>query len=115
MRELVDKIDQDPWAEEAVDLFSYRAKKYIGAYAAALGGLDVLVFTGGIGEHAPAIRKRICDGLDFLDIRLDSTPNEANAPVISSAESRVKVRVIKTNEDLMIVRHVASLLGWTNP
>ena len=115
MRELVDKIDQDPWAEEAVDLFSYRAKKYIGAYAAALGGLDVLVFAGGIGERAPVIRKRICDGLDFLDIRLDSTPNEANAPVISSAESRVKVRVIKTNEDLMIVRHVASLLGWTNP
>lgn len=114
MRELLDKIDQDPRAKEAVDLFSYRAKKYIGAYAAVLGGLDVLVFAGGIGEHAPAIRKRICDGLDFLGIRLDSTANEGNAPLISSAESRVRVRVIKTNEDLMIVRHVASLLGWTN-
>jgi acetate kinase len=115
MRELVDKIDQDPRAEEAVDLFSYRAKKYIGAYAAALGGLDVLVFAGGIGEHAPVIRKRICDSLDFLGIRLYSTANEANAPLISSAESRVSVRVIKTNEDLMIVRHLASFLGWTNP
>jgi len=115
MKELIDKIDRDPRAEDAVDLFSYRAKKYIGAYAAALGGLDVLVFAGGIGERAPAIRKRICDGLDFLGIRLDSTANEANAPLISAAQSRVKVRVIKTNEDLMIVRHVASLLGWTNP
>ena len=115
MKELVDKIDQDPRAAEAVNLFSYRAKKYSGAYAAALGGLDVFVFTGGIGERAPAIRKRICDGLDFLGIRLDSTANEANAPLISAAQSRVKVRVIKTNEDLMIVRHVASLLGWTNP
>jgi acetate kinase len=114
MRELVDKIDRDPRAEEAVDLFSYRAKKYIGAYAAALGGLNVLVFTGGIGERAPVIRKRICDGLDFLGIRLDSTANEANAPLISPSESRVKVRVIKTNEDLMIVRHVESLLGWSN-
>jgi acetate kinase len=114
MRELVDKIDRDPRAEEAVDLFSYRAKKYIGAYAAALGGLNVLVFTGGIGERAPVIRKRICDGLDFLGIRLDSTANKANAPLISPSESRVKVRVIKTNEDLMIVRHVESLLGWSN-
>jgi acetate kinase len=114
MRELLDKIDQDPRAKEAVDLFSYRAKKYIGAYAAVLGGLDVLVFAGGIGEHAPGVRKRICDGLDFLGIRLDVPANEANAPLISSSESRVKVRVIKTNEDLMIVRHVESLLGWSN-
>jgi acetate kinase len=78
------------------------------------GGLDVLVFAGGIGEHAPGVRKRICDGLDFLGIRLDVPANEANAPLISSSESRVKVRVIKTNEDLMIVRHVESLLGWSN-
>jgi acetate kinase len=72
------------------------------------------VFAGGIGEHAPGVRKRICDGLDFLGIRLDVPANEANAPLISSSESRVKVRVIKTNEDLMIVRHVESLLGWSN-
>jgi acetate kinase len=114
MRKLLDNARQDVWAEEAVDLFCYRAKKYIGAYAAALGGLDVLVFAGGIGENAPAVRERICDGLDFLGICLDAPGNEANAPLISSPESRVKVRVVKTNEDLMIVRHVLATLGWTN-
>ena len=114
VRVLLDKMHQDARAAEALDLFCYRAKKYIGAYAAVLGGLDVLVFAGGIGEHAPVVRKRICDGLDFLGIRLDTSCNEANAALISSPESRVKVRVIKTNEDLMIVRHVLSALGWTN-
>ena len=112
MRVLLDEMQQDPAAEEAVDLFCYRAKKYIGAYAAVLGGLDLLVFAGGIGEHAPAVRKRICDGLDFLGIRLDDPGNEANAALISAPQSRVKVRVINTNEDLMIVRHVRSVLGW---
>jgi acetate kinase len=97
-----------------LDLFCYRAKKYIGAYAAGLGGVDILVFAGGIGEHAPIVRKAICDGLDFLGIGLDSAANEANAAVISPAESRVRVRVIKTNEDLMIVRHVLSAMGWRN-
>jgi acetate kinase len=114
MRNLLDKMQQDSRAEEAVDLFCYRAKKYIGAYATVLGGLDVLVFAGGIGENAPTVRKRICDGLDFLGIRLDAPGNEANAPLISSPASGVKVRVIKTNEDLMIVRNVLSTLGWTN-
>jgi len=114
MRTLLEKMDQDPRAAEAVDLFCYRAKKYVGAYAAVLGGLDVLVFAGGIGEHAPAVRKRICDGLEFLGIRLDLASNDANAALISPPESRVRVRVIKTNEDLMIVRHVRSALGWGN-
>ncbi|MGC1583576.1 MAG: acetate/propionate family kinase [Candidatus Acidiferrales bacterium] len=114
MRELLGKIDKDGPAGDAVDLFCYRAKKYVGAYAAVLGGLDVLVFAGGIGENAPLIRQRICDGLDFLGIRLDATGNEANAASISSSDSRVRVRAIKTNEDLMIVRHVVSTLGWTN-
>ncbi len=114
MRVLLDKIQQDGRAAEAVDLFCYRAKKYIGAYAAVLGGLDVLVFAGGIGENAPVVRKRICDGLDFLGIRLHPASNDANAGLISPPESRVKVRVIKTNEDLMIVRHVLSTLGWAN-
>ena len=114
MRALLDATDHDARAAEAVDLFCYRAKKYIGAYAAVLGGLDVLVFAGGIGEHAPVVRKRICDGLEFLGIRLDASSNESNAALISPPESRVKVRVIKTNEDLMIVRHVVSTLGWTN-
>src|SRR6202158_3769359 len=114
MRVLLDTMRTDARASEAVDLFCYRAKKYMGAYAAALGGLDVLVFAGGIGEHAPAVRKRICDGMDFLGIHLDAASNEANAALISTADSSVKVRVIKTNEDLMIVRHVLSALGWTS-
>ena len=114
MRDLLDKMSQDARAAEAVDLFCYRAKKYIGAYAAALGGLDVLAFAGGIGEHAPEVRKRICEGLEFLGISVDASRNEANAALISPPEGRVKVRVIETNEDLMIVRHVLSALGWTN-
>jgi acetate kinase len=115
MRELLEKARQDPHAAEAIDLFCYRAKKYIGAYAAALGGLDALVFTGGIGERAPAIRERICAGLDFLGIRLDAAQNAANAPVISTTDSGVNVRVIQTNEDLMIVQHVITVLGEKKP
>jgi acetate kinase len=111
MRELQEKAQRDAHAAEAIDLFCYRAKKYIGAYAAALGGLDALVFTGGIGERAPSVRERICSGLDFLGIRLDATQNAANAPVISAADSSVNVRVIQTNEDLMIVQHVITVLG----
>jgi acetate kinase len=88
MRVLLDAMCRDSRAAEAVDLFCYRAKKYIGAYAAVLGGLDVLVFTGGIGEHAPAVRARICDGLDFLGIRLDASRNEADAALISSPAGR---------------------------
>src|SRR5271155_3814737 len=115
MRELLEKAAQDPHAAESIDLFCYRAKKYIGAYAAALGGLDALVFTGGIGERPPAIRERICSGLDFLGIRLEAAPNAANAPVISSSDSRVNVRVIQTNEDLMIVQHVIAVLAQKIP
>jgi acetate kinase len=111
MRELQEKSKQDPHATEAIDLFCYRAKKYIGAYAAALGGVDALVFTGGIGEHASDIRGRICSGLDFLGIHLDAARNTANAPVISASDSRINVRVIQTNEDLMIVQHVITVLG----
>jgi len=114
MRVLLDEMQKDVHAEEAVNLFCYRVKKYIGAYAAVLGGLDVLVFAGGIGEHAPLVRKRICDGLEFLGIRLDGPGNEANAALISAPKSRAKIRVINTNEDLMIVRHVRSVLGWAN-
>ena len=115
MRTLLEKSAQDPHAAEAIDLFCYRAKKYVGAYAAALGGLDALVFTGGIGERASAIRERICSGLEFLGIRLDGGRNAANAPVISADDSRVNVRVIQTNEDLMIVQHVIAVLGHASP
>jgi acetate kinase len=111
MRTLLEKAAQDSHAAEAIDLFCYRAKKYIGGYSAALGGLDAVVFTGGIGERAPAIRERICSGLDFLGIHLDGKQNGSNAPVISATDSRVNVRVIPTNEDLMIVQHVVAILG----
>jgi acetate kinase len=112
VRVLLGEAGRDDRAAEALDSFCYRAKKYIGGYAAALGGLDVLVFTGGIGEHAAEVRRRICEGLDFLGIRLDDRANEANAEVISAADGWVKVRVVKTNEDLMIARHTATVLGW---
>lgn len=115
MRTLLEKSAQDSQAAEAIDLFCYRAKKYVGAYAATLGGLDALVFTGGIGERAAAIRERICSGLEFLGIRLDGARNAANAPVISADDSRVNVRVIQTNEDLMIVQHVIAVLGHASP
>src|SRR6202167_2143085 len=111
MRELMEKAAREPHAAEAIDLFCYRAKKYIGAYAAALGGLDALIFTGGIGERAPAIREKICSGLEFLGIRLDAAQNAANAQVISTTASRVNIRVIQTNEDLMMSKHVLSVLG----
>jgi acetate kinase len=114
MKVLLGTMQQDPRAAEAVDLFCYRMKKYIGAYAAVLGGLDVLVFAGGIGERAPVVRMRACEGLDFLGIRLDTASNEVDAAVISSQASRVKVRVIKTSEDRMILRHVLSALGWND-
>jgi acetate kinase len=112
MRELLQRESTDSRAAEAIALFCYRATKYIGAYAAALGGLDILVFTGGIGEQAPAIRERCCAPLGFLGVEIDSTANSRNASQISTARSQVRVRVIETNEELMIVRHVASLLGW---
>jgi acetate kinase len=112
MRDLLEKSPGDAHAAEAVELFCYRARKYIGAYAAALGGLDLLVFTGGIGEHAAPVRDKICAGLEFLGIQLDPPRNHSNAPLISRTDAAVKVRVIATNEDLMIVRHVRAALGW---
>ena len=92
-------------------LFCYQAKKWIGAYAAALGGLDTLVFSGGIGESSPVVRARICDGLGFLGIELDGRRNAANSPLISRAAGPVAVRVIRTDEELMIARSVMRALG----
>jgi acetate kinase len=106
MRDLLEHEKKDARAAEAVALFCYQAKKWIGAYAAALGGLDTLVFAGGIGENAPPVRARICEGLEFLGIKLDSAPNMKNAAVISKNSSRVTVRVIRTDEELMIARSV---------
>ena len=87
-----------PHAAEAVELFCYNVKKAIGSLAASLGGLDTLVFSGGIGEQAPLIRQRICKDLDFLGIKLDSRHNKQQAPLISADDSRVEVRVIPTQE-----------------
>jgi acetate kinase len=109
MRDLLGREAEDPRAREAVDLFCYQAKKWIGAFAAALGGLDTLVFAGGIGEHAPAVRARICAGLDYLRIELDAEANSRNASVISVVGS-LPVRVIRTDEEQMIARSVESVV-----
>lgn len=111
MRDLLDRETQDVRAAEAVALFCYQVKKWIGAFAAALGGLDTLVFAGGIGENAPAIRARIGEGLGFLGIELEAQRNAANEGVISAAASRVVVRVMHTDEEHMIAKAVCSVLG----
>ncbi|OFW67862.1 MAG: acetate kinase [Actinobacteria bacterium RBG_13_63_9] len=111
MRDLLDRETQDVRAAEAVALFCHQVKKWIGAFAAALGGLDTLVFAGGIGENAPTVRARICEGLGFLGIELEAKRNAANEGVISAAASRVAVRVIRTDEELMIARSVYRVLG----
>ncbi len=106
MRDLLSHETQDARAAEAIALFCYQAKKWIGAFAAALGGLDTLVFAGGIGENAPLVRARICEGLSHLGIELNGTRNAETAAVISTDPSRVTVRVIRTDEELMIARSV---------
>src|SRR5664280_475936 len=120
MRDLLAQEEGDVRAAEAVALFCYQAKKWLGSFAAALGGLDTLVFSGGIGESASLVRERICDGLGFLGIELEGTRNTANEAVISTAASRVAVRVICTDEELMIARSVCRILRlgmareWSN-
>ena len=111
MRDLLDRETQDVRAAEAVALFCYQVKKWIGSFAAALGGLDTLVFAGGIGENAPPVRARICEGLGFFGIELEESRNAANAGVISTAASRVAVRVIHTDEEQMIAKTVCRVLG----
>ena len=111
MQELLSRETNDLRAAESVALFCYQAKKLIGAYAAALGGLDTLVFAGGIGENAPLVRTRICQGLQFLGLELDEPRNAGDQEVISSNASRVVVRVIRTNEERVIARSVCSVLG----
>jgi len=108
MHDLLGNQTSDIRAAEAVELFCYQAKKWIGAFAAALGGL---VFSGGMGENAPEIRARVCDGLEFLGIGLDEKRNEVNASVISTDNSRVKVRMIKTDEERMMAKTVSKMLN----
>ena len=121
MRDLLKCEDDDPRAADAVGLFCYQIRKWIGAFSAALGGLDTLVFAGGIGEKAPIVRTRICEGLGFLEIELDHRRNEKNAGLISTDTGRVKVRVMRTNEELVIARAVcriissAAKVAWAKP
>jgi acetate kinase len=111
MQDLLDRETQDVRAAEAVALFCYQARKWVGGFAAALGGLDTLVFAGGIGENAPKVRARICAGLEFLGIKLEEKPNATNENIISTDGGRVAVRVIRTDEELMIARMVCQVLG----
>jgi acetate kinase len=110
MIELLAVEARDGRAAEAIAVFCYQAKRFLGTYYAVLGGLDTLVFTGGIGENAPSIRQRICRGLEHMGIRLDEGWNEANAAVISADDSPVTVRVIKTNEELVVARHTRDVI-----
>lgn len=110
VRDLLARESHDARASDAIALFCYQARKWIGAYAAVLGGVDTLVFAGGVGENAPVIRERICDDLGFLGIALHQTRNARNAPLISTDRSRAKVRVIHTDEEVMIARAVIRVL-----
>jgi acetate kinase len=113
MHDLLEHESEDIRAAEAVALFCYQVKKWIGAFAASLGGLDTLVFAGGIGENAPVVRARICDGLGFLGFDLEEKQNAMSAALISTASSRVSVRVIHTDEEWMIAKTVCGVLGLT--
>ena len=110
MKTLLEARGQDPQAALAVDLFCYHARRHVGALTAVLDGLDTLVFTGGIGERAAAVRRRICEGLVHLGIEIDTERNQAHAGTISTPRSPCTVRVIPTDEDLMIARHTRRLL-----
>lgn len=114
MRELIARRAHDEHAREAFDLFCYQTRKWIGAYTAALGGLDTLVFSGGIGERSPEARAGVCEGLGCLDIRIDPALNTrfaGSSGVISGPGSRVAVHVIPTDEELMIARIVFDLVA----
>lgn len=110
MRELLAREAGDEACRLAVSIYCYEITKRIGAYAAALGGLDAIVFAGGIGEHAPVVRARICSGLDFLGIQIDDGLNAGNAPVISTATAHVAVHVIPTDEEVVIAEAAHQLL-----
>ncbi|MDP9084133.1 MAG: acetate/propionate family kinase [Pseudomonadota bacterium] len=112
VRDLLAREATDVRAAEAIELFCYQAKKWIGSFAAALGGLDTLVFAGGVGENSPAVRARICRGMGFLGIDIDESLNNRQAARISSAAGRVSVRVIRTDEESVIAQATIRLLGW---
>lgn len=111
VRALLTARSTDTRAAEAIDVFCYQAKKCIGSFAAALGGLDALVFSGGIGEHSPAVRAQICKELELLGIAIDPALNDANAPLISAEHGAVQIRIVNTREEVMIARHVRAVLA----
>jgi len=110
MRILEDQIETHSGAKRAISVFCYHLVKFIGSYSAVLNGLDVLVFTGGIGEKSPIVRRAVCKELAYLGLEIDEEKNLKNAQEISTTDSKVKVLVIKTNEELEMVREAKSLL-----
>ena len=114
MKTLLERRPEDPDAALAVRMFAYQVRKFIGAFAAALGGLDLLVFTGGIGERAAPVRWEVASGLEHLGVVLDRERNERGADPLTTADSRTVVRVIPTDEDVMIARHTFDVVfaGW---
>jgi len=113
MKKLLDTQQDDPRAADAINIFCYQVRKFIGAYAAVLGGLDSLIFSGGIGEVAPLIRARICDGLGFLGIGLDAERNGSNAELVSADGASVGVHVLQTNEAATMAQDIATVLKQT--
>jgi acetate kinase len=111
VRALLTARSTDSRAAEAIEVFCYQAKKCIGSFAAVLGGLDALVFSGGIGEHSPAVRAQICKELELLGIAIDPALNDANAPLISAEHGAVQIRIVNTREEVMIARHVRAVLA----
>jgi acetate kinase len=111
VRDLLSRRVGDRRAAEAIELFCYQARKWVGAFAAAMGGLDSLVFSGGIGEHSAEVRAGICDGLQFLGLSLDRARNAANAAVISAGGGAVTARVIPTDEEIVMARIVGEVTG----
>jgi acetate kinase len=115
MKDLLKKEASDPAASQAVELFVYQLIKHIGAMVAVLGGLQTLVFTGGIGERAPEIRARACASFEYLGLQLDEAANRQNAPVISNPQSLIVAMVVPTDENLMIARHTLAVLAEDSP
>ncbi|MDD5773928.1 MAG: acetate/propionate family kinase [bacterium] len=107
---LLKSEEKNPFAGEAINLYCYTAKKFIGSLASVLNGIDILIFTAGIGENAPSIRERICKNMEYLGIEIDLEKNNNNEAVISKEKSKATVRVMKTNEALMIARHTTNML-----
>jgi acetate kinase len=115
MADLLAHEATDHRAAEAVEIYCRQAKKFLASFAGVLGGLETVIFTAGIGENAPAIRRRICEGLAFLGIQIDADRNDGNAAIISSEGSPVTVRVMKTNEELMLARHTRLVVRGSIP